>query len=96
MPGALHCGAHFAIRLESFKNGTNGKWPPSEFLIDFKSSEVSTLIWGHFGVPVYYLREHSLSQFQMRIWNLAKPTIYHRSDYDILIYRYWHDRPTIS
>ncbi len=40
---------HFAIRFESssFKNGTNdGDSPPSEFLIDFKSSEVGTLKTG--------------------------------------------------
>ena len=42
-PGAQHCGAHFAFGLGSFKNGTNGESPPSEFLIDFKSSEVGTL-----------------------------------------------------
>jgi hypothetical protein len=42
-PGAQHRGAHFAFGLGSFKNGTNGKSPPSEFLIDFKSSEVGTL-----------------------------------------------------
>jgi hypothetical protein len=66
-PGAQHRGAHFAFGLgsSSFKNGTNGKSPPSEFLIDFKSSEVGTLIWGHFSVPVYNLLEHSLSQYQM-------------------------------
>ena len=43
-PGAQHRGAHFAFGLGSFKNGTNhGKSPPSEFLIDFKSSEFGTL-----------------------------------------------------
>jgi len=42
-PGARHCGAHFAFGLGNFKNCINGKWPPSEFLIDFKSSEVGTL-----------------------------------------------------
>ena len=62
-PGAQHCGAHFAFGLGSFKNCTDGKWPRSEFLLDFKSesSEVGTLIWGHFSVPVYNLLEHSLS-----------------------------------
>jgi hypothetical protein len=42
-PGAQHRGAHFAFGLGSFKNGTNGKSPPSEFLIDLKSSEFGTL-----------------------------------------------------
>ncbi len=32
-----------AFGLGSFKNSTNGKWPPSEFFIDFKSSEFGTL-----------------------------------------------------
>ncbi len=41
--GARHSSAHFAMGLGSFKNGTNGKWPPREFKIDFKSSEVGTL-----------------------------------------------------
>ena len=41
--GARHRSAHFAFGLGSFKNGTNGKSPPSECLIDFKSSEVGTL-----------------------------------------------------
>ena len=30
-PGAQHRGAHFAFGLGSFKNSTDGKWPPSEF-----------------------------------------------------------------
>jgi hypothetical protein len=29
--------------LDFFKNGTNGKWPPREFQLKFKSSEVGTL-----------------------------------------------------
>ncbi len=29
--------------LGSFKNGTNGKWPPRESYLKFKSSEVGTL-----------------------------------------------------
>ncbi len=35
-----------AFGLGSFKNGTNGKSPPSEVLIDFKSSEFGTLKTG--------------------------------------------------
>ena len=42
-PGARHRGAHFAFGLGSFKNSTNGKWQPSEFLNDFKSSEIGML-----------------------------------------------------
>ncbi len=42
-PGAQHRGAHFAFGLGGFKNGSNGKSPPSEFLIDFKPSEIGTL-----------------------------------------------------
>ncbi len=29
--GARHSCAHFAMGSGSFKNGTNGKWPPREF-----------------------------------------------------------------
>jgi hypothetical protein len=38
-PAARQQGTHFAIGLASFKNYTNGKWLPPDFLIDFKSSE---------------------------------------------------------
>ena len=43
--GARRAASLSAFRdsIGEFKNATNGKSPPSEFLIDFKSSEVGTL-----------------------------------------------------
>ncbi len=42
--GARRAASLSAFRdsIGEFKNATNGKSPPSEFLIDFKSSEVGT------------------------------------------------------
>jgi hypothetical protein len=60
-PGAQHRGAHFAFGLGGFKNGTNGKSQPSEFLNDFKSSEV-----GKYRSQNFDIEEFSISRLTRR------------------------------
>jgi hypothetical protein len=53
------------MELEDYKHGTNGKWQREEFGLDFMSSEIGTLIYGHFSFPLHrrLLSPQSISYF---------------------------------
>ncbi len=45
--------------------------PCSARLRELTQQALTTLIWGHFSVPVYYLLEHFLGQFQMSTFHFS-------------------------